>query len=411
MLTTDRARTVASLAALGVLLVAGLLIRLAVLDAEGHYGDAIVIGRWADNMARFGPWGFYEHDGAIYPALLYAYWPIGVFLDGADQARAIKGLSIPFDLAIGAVVYLVARRMVGPGRALVAPAIYLLNPAVLLAGPVWGQVDAAGALVYLLALLGLAGGRFGLAGALAAVALMIKPQFGLVVLPVAVLTIRRWATTRDSAPFVRSLLGGVLAYVAIALPLHLNPISFVGSIVGAGSFKEMSSANAANIWGLLHGYKLPDDGLVYIGAALLLIGLTAALLPLRRRHDLATILAVGAFVVLAFYFLPTRVHERYLFPAMAVLAPLAAASWRLLGAYLVLTAGFAASMLYALIDTTPFTFVPWVDDLVTQPDARIWISLTLIATAVTLVVMLLPLRGDRVGGEPNSRPRGVPSQE
>ena len=46
-------------------------------------------------------------------------------------------------------------------------------------------------------------------------------------------------------------------------------------------------------------------------------------------------------------------------------------------------------MLYALLDTTPFTLWPWLDDLVTQPVARIWISLTLIATAATLVPLLL----------------------
>lgn len=88
------------------------------------------------------------------------------------------------------------------------------------------------------------------------------------------------------------------------------------------------------------------------------------------------ILAVGLFVIFAFYFLPTRVHERYLFPAMAVLAPLAAGNWRVLVAYLLLTAGFAASMLYALVDTlkgtaTPFAFWPWLEDLVTLPVARI----------------------------------------
>jgi len=55
-------------------------------------------------MATFGPWDFYRHDRAIYPALLYAYWRIGVLLDGLDQARAIKGLSIPFDPAPAATL-------------------------------------------------------------------------------------------------------------------------------------------------------------------------------------------------------------------------------------------------------------------------------------------------------------------
>ncbi len=388
-MTSDRVRTVLPVFALLALLVAGLAIRLAVLDSTGHYGDALVAGRWADNMATYGPWDFYRHDGALYPALLYAYWPIGVLLDGAAQARAVKGLSIPFDLVIGVVAYLAARRMVGPVRALVAPAIYLFNPAVLLAGPVWGQVDAAGTLAYLLALLALAGRRFALAGAFTVVALLIKPQFGLVLLPVAVVAILHWRATGDRAPALRAVLGGAAAYLVVALPLRMDPISYLSRVIGAGSFKEMSSANAANIWGLFHGYKIPDGDLVYVGGVLLLLGLAAALLPLLRRQDLPTILAVGVFVIFAFYFLPTRVHERYLFPAMAVLAPLAATSWRVVVAYLLLMTGFAASMLYALVDTTHFTFWPWLVDLVQLPVARIWISLTLITVAVTLVVLLV----------------------
>jgi Gpi18-like mannosyltransferase len=388
-MTSDRARTLLPLVALVALLVAGLAIRLAVLDSTGHYGDSVVNGRWADNMATYGPWNFYRHDGALYPALLYAYWPIGVFLDGAAQAHAVKGLSIPFDLAIGVVAYLAARRMAGPVRALVAPAIYLLNPAVLLAGPVWGQVDAAGTLAYLLALLALAGRRFALAGAFTVVALLIKPQFGLVLLPVAVVAFLRWRETHDRSPMLRAVLGGAAAYLVVALPLRLDPISYVGLVIDAGSFKQVSSANAANIWGLFQGYKIPDGGLVYVGGVLLLLGLGAAILPLLRRQDLPTILAAGAFVIFAFYFLPTRVHERYLFPAMAVLAPLAAANWRVLVAYLILTAGFAASMLYALVDTTHFTFWPWLVDLVQLPVSRIRISLTLIIVAAALVLLLV----------------------
>jgi dolichyl-phosphate-mannose-protein mannosyltransferase len=375
--------------ALAVMLAAGLAIRLALLDAPGHYGDSVVMSRWAENMAAYGPWNFYDHDGAIYPALLYVYWPLGVLLNGADLARAIKGVSIPFDLATGVVLYLAARRLTGLRWALLAPALYLFNPAVLLAGPVWGQVDAAGTLAYLLALLALAGRRFGWAGALGVVALMTKPQFGLVLLPIAVVIAMRWRETQSRQPLLRTVGGALAAYLLIAIPLRLDPISYLGKVAGAGSYKDVASANAANLWGLLIGYKIPDGALVYVGGALLLAGLAAAMLPLRQHRDLPAILAVGLFVIFAFYFLPTRVHERYLFPALAVLAPLAVANWRVLVTYLLLTAGFAASMLYALVDTTPFRFWPWLDDLVTLPSARIWISLTLMATAATVVAMLL----------------------
>jgi hypothetical protein len=42
---SDRARTIVVVLVLAAMLVAGLWIRLAVLDAKGHYGDALVDGR------------------------------------------------------------------------------------------------------------------------------------------------------------------------------------------------------------------------------------------------------------------------------------------------------------------------------------------------------------------------------
>ena len=386
---SGRSQTILVVLALAELVAMGLALRVAAIDLPGHYGDSIVMSRWAENMAKYGPWGFYEHDGAIYPALLYAYWPLGALFDGADLARAIKGISIPFDLAIGLVCYFVARRFVEPVRALIAPALYLLNPAVLMSGPVWGQADAAGTLAYLLALVAVAGRRFFAAGALVAVALLIKPQFGLVILPVAVVVFIVWRTRNDWKVPAATVLGGILAFLLVTLPLALNPISYFGKVIEAGSFQESTTANAANIWALIGDYDQPDGSLVYVGAVLLLVGLVASLLPLRRRIDLPTILAVGLFVVLAFYFLPTRVHERYLFPAMAVLAPLATANWRVFGGYLFLAAAFTASMLFAVIDETPFSLGPALDQFITQPTGRIWISLAMIATAATVVLLLL----------------------
>jgi Gpi18-like mannosyltransferase len=388
---------------LGLLLVAGLIIRLAVLDAPGHYGDSVVMTRWAENMAAYGPWGFYQHDGAVYPALLYAYWPLGVLLDGTDLARAIKGVSIPFDLALGVVVFFAGRQMVGSVRALIAPAVYLLNPAVLLAGPVWGQVDAAGTLAYLGALLAVAAGRFGWAGALTALAMLLKPQFGLVALPVGIVAFIAWREAHRKAPLVRALVGAVVMYLVVAVPLRLDPVTFLGRAISIAGDKPITSANAPNLWGVLVGYKVPDAPYALIGGSLLLIGLGASLLPLRRRHDLPTILAVGLFLILAFYLLPTRIHERYLFPAMAVLAPLAASSWRVLAASLLLSAAFALTMLYALVTTTAFTIPPPLRNMLVTRTSEVWIGLTMLATAATLVLLLM--RRPRVSRAPGASRR------
>ncbi len=392
---------------LGALLLIGLVIRLVALDAPGHYGDSVVQSRWAENMAAHGPWGFFQHDGAVYPALLYAYWPLGLLFDGADLGRAIKGISIPFDLVIGIVVYTAARELVGSVRGLIAPAFYLLNPAVILAGPVWGQVDAAGTLAYLGALLAGARGRFGLAGALTVLAAMMKPQYGLVALPVGIVAITAWRTSATLRPVVRAAVGGTVAYLVVAIPLRLDPISFVGRAVSIAGDKPMTSANAPNLWGLLVGYKVPDAPYALIGGGLLLIGLVASLIPLRRRQDLQTILGVGLFLILAFYLLPTRIHERYLFPAMALLAPLAALNWRVLVAALLTATAFTLTLLYALVTTTEFTIPDQLRPILVNRTAEIWIALTLLATALAMVPLLLirPLPTPK-GAEVASAPPG-----
>jgi len=372
-----------------VLLLIGLGMRLAVLDWTGHSGDISITARWAESMARYGPWDFYDHDAAVYPALLYAYWPLGLLLDGAALTRAVKGLSIPFDLALGVLLYLVARRYTRGPRALLAPALYLLNPAVILAGPVWGQVDAAGALAYMGALLAVAAARYPAAGGLATVAMLVKPQFGLVMLPVLAVAIVRGRAAGNRRPLIRVLIGAAAAYLIVTVPLRLDPIRYAGRVIYAGSLKPDTSLNAPNPWGMFVGYKIPDGPLFWVGAVLLLLGLAVALLPLRRRQDLTTILAVGLLVVFAFYFLPTRVHERYLFPAMALVVPLAAARWRVFGAYLVLAAGFALTILYGLVSTTSFAVPRGVEDVLISPTAVLWIGMTLMASAATLAILLL----------------------
>ncbi len=384
------------------LLLAGLAIRLVVVDWPGHDGDTAVTARWAENMARYGPWNFYEHDRADYQALLYVYWPLGALFDGDALVRAVKGLSIPFDMALGVLLYFVALRFTTSPRALLAPALYLLNPAVLLAGPVWGQVDAASTLAYLAALLAVAAGWYPAAGALAVLAMLTKPQAGLVALPVAVVAMLRGRAASTASPLARVAVGALVAYVVLAGPLRLDPIRFVERVMTVGALKPSTSLNAPNLWGMLVGYAVPDGPLFWVGAILLVIGLVVALLPLRQWQDLRTILAVGLFVVFAFYFLPTRVHERYLFPAMALLAPMAAANWRVFGGYLFMTAGFALTILYALVTTTPFGLPRAVELLLVSRTSAIWIGLTLMATAATLAILLL--RPRPADAEPSGSP-------
>ncbi len=379
---------------LGGLLALGLLIRLAVLPLPGHSGDISVMSRWAENLATWGPLFFYQHDTAIYPALLPFLWPIGALLDGDALYYAIKGISIPFDLLLGVVLYAVVASRTDRVRGLLAGGLYLLNPAAIVGGPLWGQVDAAGTLFYLAALVALAASKFAGSGALTALAGLSKPQFGLVALPLAIVALQRWRQGHGPRPFLLALIGGGLTAAVVCLFFGLSPLRWLELVQDAASRHPETSLGAFNIWALLVGFKVPDEPYLAIGAVLLVVGIIGSLIPLRRGSDLATLLAVGLLLAFAFYFLPTRVHERYLFPALALAAPFAAVDRSSLAAYLALSLGFALSLLRVLVDTTAFRTWPEFDALLAS-DAMFWlIALTLFGSALTLVRLVLTGAGD-----------------
>jgi hypothetical protein len=383
--TTNRA----AIATLIVLLGVGVIVRVMALEVDGHNGDVRVTASWAERMAEVGPWRFYDGSSSIYPALLYPLWAVGALLDGPALDLAIKGFSIPFDVGVGLLLFAVLWRRGARWAAVAASGLYLLNPAAILAGPVWGQLDSAGTLPYLGALVAAAAGRHGLAGGLAVVATLVKPQFGLVLLPVLGVAFLHARRIGDLAPVGRALGGMALASIIVFASVALDPIRYVGLLGDTAARQPSTSLNAFNPWGLLVGFKVPDDPYVGIGTLLLVVGVIGALSGLRRHPDLAVVLAVGAALVLAFYFLPTRVHERYLFPAVALLAPFAVAGRAPLLAYLGLSAAFAASLLYALHDTTPFTLPEPVATWMTSGGGVWTIGLVLLGSATAWAWLLL----------------------
>jgi hypothetical protein len=186
-----------------------------------------------------------------------------------------------------------------------------------------------------------------------------------------------------------------LAYALVAAPLALHPVRYLDILGSTATRQPFTSLNAFNPWGLLVGFEVPDGPYVLAGTLLLVVGCIASLTVLRRRPDLVTMLAVGALLVLAFYFLPTRVHERYLYPAIAVLAPLALVGRAELLAYLGLTAGFAGALLFALSTTTPFRLPEPIAAGITNP-LGVWaIGLLLIGSALAWT-WLLAVRSPRL---------------
>ena len=332
----------------------GVVIRLLAVRAQGFPTDVGTFQAWAERLAQIGPGRFYEpgYFSDYPPAFLYVLWMLGALFDGDLLRLAVKAISIPADVAIALLAAGLLWRTAGRAAATVAAAIWSLQPGVIFAGPYWGQVDAVGTLPLFASLLAAGSRRWLLAGALAALAALVKPQFGIgfiVIVAAAAIEFIRDARPR---PILATLGASVATAYVICVPFWgLDPFRITRELVAlvqsAASTYKYTSLYAFNGWSIFYDFWKPDDQLVTIGAILLAAGLLAAVAPLWWRRDTAMVLGCATLAALAFYFLPTRAHERYLFPVFALALPFAASRGRVFAAYAVLSVGFFLTLYYA----------------------------------------------------------------
>ena len=199
----------------------------------------------------------------------------------------------------------------------------------------------------------------------------------------------------------------------MSIPFGLTPRGFFRQLLSTGGTYPFTTVNAYNPWALLPSdignspaatggwicdaaaTFVQDDcgwGTAFIGpfpaivvGTALLLGVFALVLAVAaRRPDRLTLLVALAILALAFFIVPTRVHERYGYPFFALAVILAAVSLRWLTAYLVLTVATFANMYVVL--TTIYSDNPSVED---------WLGIgpAIRSPAGVTVIVLLHLAG------------------
>ena len=370
----------AGLLLLGII-VTGLLLRAFIagiwLPRSGFGTDVGDFTAWAQRLAQLGPSAFYVPNvfTDYPPGYMYVLWALGSIgqalkpVLGQDITSGL--VKIPPILADGGVawlLFLTARRFLGEriGDAasqrigLVAATVYLFNPGVLFDSSVWGQVDSVGMLAVMGSVYLLARGWTEAAAVTSVVALLLKFQFGFMIPIVALVGLKRHLFGRSSDPeqdgrpdllrVLTSLASGLGSLVVLIWPFGLSvwspgdAPSLVGKFLEAANTYKGVTINAFNLWmnpftalarprdagGLAPSLGWGDDqpaafligsfGITWqlIGEGLFVAVALVAAYALIRRDDAVGILAGTLLVAVAFFVLPTRVHERYLFPALVL---------------------------------------------------------------------------------------------
>jgi Gpi18-like mannosyltransferase len=385
--------------AIAILLLVGLALRLIIayvlFPGSGFQSDIGSFTSWALTLAHDGPGGFYANAGfADYPpGYLYVLWLIGSL--GSGLASLLGGGTFTFggtvlplpdtivggllklpaiaaDLGIAYLLYRLVRRWMGArsdarGAALGAAALYLFNPVTWYDSALWGQIDAVGALVMLVAIAFLIDGFSEAAVGFAVVAALVKPQFGIVLAPLVGVTLlrrhlfligsgpratavpralRSWLTDEQGVwRLVSSAAVGAVVLFVLITPFGLDVPDLISRMGDTAAGYPYLSVNAYDPWALIGsagqaslawgGGWSPDQvpllaGLngFTIGALLLGVAFAIGAVQLAWRDSRRSLLLTAVFLSLAFFILPTRVHERYLFPVFVFLPLLAVNSRR-----------------------------------------------------------------------------------
>jgi Gpi18-like mannosyltransferase len=247
-------------------------------------------------------------------------------------------------------------------RQLAPVMLFALNPALLFTSVAWGQNDSVLTLPVMLALLIATQGSYAIAAAAAALAVIVKLQ-GIIVLPILGIWILLHSRIRDWIVAALAFVGTVV--IAFA-PFQIGrPWDFLARVIASSAeYFPYTSLNAFNLMALVEGMRVRDSvtllGLSAFAAGLMMmaaVSLLAIFIMWRDRSPRALLYA--AFLAyLGFFVLPTRIHERYLYFAVALLTPLALDSWATIAMYAMLTATFLVNQVITLRFLNAMTTLP-----------------------------------------------------
>ncbi len=307
---------------------------------RGYAVDMNCFEGWAARMVQYGPVGFYNAGWCDYPpGYMLVLWLLGAIrevmgltADGPAVWLLVKSVPIACDFGIALVLWRVAEKKLGHWPATLIALVYLLHPATVLNSAAWGQVDSLLTLLLLIAVCEAAlRGRWARAIVVYAAAVLMKPQ-ALMFGPIGLLAVgcELWKSENRRGALLEIGKGIGVALVmmlAVITPFSVgqgkDPVSWAFNLYGETlSSYAYVTINACNLYSILgmNWRSLSDAGWIqYLAWGMYALSfLYAFYLYIRsqKRENLFLTCAVMLTLVFAF---GAKMHERYLYPALALL--------------------------------------------------------------------------------------------
>lgn len=305
----------------------GLIIRLFLALLPGFEFDINAWFAWAIRLYDLGFAKFYSNEvwTNYTPGYLYILYFLGWLNDlfNLSSIQFLYLLKLPAiftDIILGYFVYKIILSRFSQRLALVASCFIIFNPAFIFNSSIWGQIDSILSILILYSILLLDLDKISLSSSLFGIAFLVKPQ------AISLIPIFFGFLLRNN--FLKNI---TYIFLPALFIIYILSLAFFVSdfILGIPKlFLKMfgdysyNSLFAYNFWGIF-GFWIEDSktflylsyqvwGILFFTSYLFF----SIFLYFKKKLDL---FSFACLVLLAFYFLPTRVHERYLLPALPML--------------------------------------------------------------------------------------------
>ncbi len=322
------------------LAISALALRALIAPLVGHPVDIHTFIGWGRSIAAEGLSQFYETnpDCDYLPGYLYVLWACGKVAAVLPPTFTYLIFKLPNLVADVGIAWLVWRQF-GPTQSqsrLVWPTLYLLNPIIIFNSAYWGQADSFHAFVVLAGLVLCFNRRFLIGALVLGFACAVKPHS---VLAVPLVIVLAWRHRLGVVRLLACCFVGAAAFLAA-----FAPFATMSNLTGCAldrvritmEMYPFASVNALNLWYAAGKNWVEDSTLVWgfvsiRTLAITLVGGGALLLIrqlLRKTSEPAhQFWRMAAGLYLLTFFCSTRVHERHVYPAFALLL-CAAPFWR-----------------------------------------------------------------------------------
>lgn len=322
------------IAVLGV----GFIVRvICAVSYEGHPTDMACFSGWSTRIFSDGLGNFYTNDGFhdYPPGYVYVMYILGAVkswmnLHDGELWLWLKLPSIVADTVVGWLTYKLAKRRFSDAVSATLAALVVFNPAVIMDSAVWGQIDSILALFCVLTVYCVSERKFIPSFFWFAAGVLIKPQaaffapiiiFGLI----EELFIREKFSVRRLVKYVLWAAAAVAAMLILFMPFGNTPFHGISVIIDQyistlGEYEYMT-VNAFNLYAAI-GKNWAGLGVVskIFGYGMMAVSVIAAAYVYFKSKSPSKTYISSFVIVLCIFMFGVKMHERYAYPGIFMLA-------------------------------------------------------------------------------------------